>query len=106
MTMSPQPLSVVGCPLSLHGVAGTRQLTTDNGRLAGPVQNFPYVPALALRERAGLLDDHAIADVDVRLLAVGEELVGPLDVLLIHPVLDEVLDRDDHGLLHLVRDHH
>jgi hypothetical protein len=36
---------------------------------------------------------------------VGEELVRPLDVLLVHVVADEVLDGDDDGLLHLVRDH-
>src|SRR4028118_1131417 len=99
MTLSPQPLSVVGCPLSLHGASDNRQMTTDNGRLAGPVEDFANVPALPLRERARLLDDHAIADVDVRLFAVREELVRPLDVLLIHAVLDEVFHRDNHSLL-------
>src|SRR4029079_13912745 len=47
--------------------------------------------------------EHAVADVDARLLRVREELARALDVLLIHPVLDQVLDRDDHGLHHLVR---
>ena len=36
-------------------------------------------------------------------LGVREELARPLDVLLIHPVLDEVLHGHDDGLLHLVR---
>ena len=69
-------------------------------------RHFAHVPALPLRERTGLLDHHAVADVDVGVLGVREELARAPDVLLIHPVLDEVLDRHHDGLLHLVRDHH
>src|SRR6185295_16884736 len=92
----------LSCQLPVAGgqyPTGDWQRTTGNGSLARLVQDFADVPPLPLGERAGLLDDHAIADVDVRLLAVSEELARPLDVLLVHPVFDEILHGDHDGLL-------
>src|SRR6266545_4396982 len=84
-----------------------RNLETSKPRnpyLACLLQDLAHAPALALRQRPRLLDDHPVADVDAGVLRVREELAGALDVLQIHGVPEHVLDRHDDGLLHLVRD--
>src|SRR5262249_50905954 len=90
-----------GCfhpPGTRHAVRGTISLARRF------FDDLFHVPPLPLRERAGLLDDHPIADTDVRTLVVREELARPPDVLLIAGVLGQVLDPDHDGLVHLVRD--
>src|SRR6266545_5419448 len=61
-------------------------------------------PALGRRQRPGLHQQHPVTDAARVLLVVRVQLVGAADDLAVQGVLDPVLDRDHHGLVHLVAD--
>src|SRR5690606_1143827 len=78
---------------------------TDYGVLLGLLENLDHAPPLGGRQRAGLHDQHPVADAAVVLLVVRLQLgIAPQD-LAVEGVLDAVLDGDHDGLVHLVADH-
>src|SRR5829696_4312141 len=74
----------------------------DPDRLLGLLEDLDDAPALRRGERAGLHDEHAVADTGGVLLVVGLDLAGTADDLAVERVLDAVLDLDHDGLVHLV----
>src|SRR5829696_6590192 len=74
----------------------------DPDRLLGLLEDLDDAPALRRGERAGLHDEHAVADTGGVLLVVGLDLAGAADDLAVERVLDAVLDLDHDGLVHLV----
>src|SRR5688572_28009060 len=91
-------------PLSARPAGGAR----DDGflDLLRLLDHASDHPALAGAHRPGLDDRHAIADLDVVVLVVREELRGPPLRLAVELVTGLPLDRDGHRLLHLVADDH
>src|SRR6478672_2772468 len=93
------------------GTRAWRNSVSDLGRaprgvvLLGLLEDLDDAPALRGRQRAGLLDPHAVADAALVLLVVGLQLARAAEDLAVERVLDPVLDGDDDGLLHLVADH-
>src|SRR3954447_9415010 len=73
--------------------------------LLGLLEDLDDPPALGGRQRAGLLDPHAVADAALVDVVVGLELAGAAEHLAVEGVLDAVLDGHDHRLVHLVADH-
>src|SRR5215212_3579247 len=71
----------------------------------GALQDLAHDPVLRPRQRPRLLDAHHVADPALVALVVRGELAGPLHRLLVERVRAGVLDRDDHGLVHLVAHH-
>src|SRR5512135_90354 len=67
--------------------------------------DLPQPPTLQLRQRPGLLDPHAVADLRGVLLVVRVEAARALDRARVLRVLHPPLDLDDDRLVHLVRDH-
>src|SRR4051812_33509775 len=57
---------------------------------AGPLEDFDEAPALQLRQRPGLLDANAVADVEVVLLVVDVQLLGALQRLPVQRMADAV----------------
>src|SRR3954471_14802904 len=72
--------------------------------LLGLLEDLDDAPALGGRQRAGLHQEHPVADAALVVLVVGLVLAGPAKDLAVHGVLDAVLDRHDDGLVHLVGD--
>src|SRR3954469_871337 len=68
--------------------------------LPRPFQHLHEAPALELRQRAGLLDPHAVADLAVVGLVVGVELLGPHHRLLVERMGLAGGHGDDGGLVH------
>src|SRR6478609_7908662 len=93
------------------GTRAWRNSVSDLGRaprgvvLLGLLEDLDDAPALRGRQRAGLLDPHAVADAALVLLVVGLQLARATQHLAVERVLHPVLDGDDDGLLHLVADH-
>src|SRR3954447_20600244 len=75
------------------------------GGLLGLLDDLDDAPALGGGQRAGLHDPDPVAHATLVLLVVRLELAGAAQDLAVQPVLDAVLDGDDHGLVHLVADH-
>src|ERR1700759_3291595 len=69
------------------------------------LDDLHHAPALGRAERAGLHQQHTVADATLVGLVVGLEPGRPAQDLAVERVLDPVLDGDDHGLVHLVADH-
>src|ERR1700724_3706103 len=61
-------------------------------------------PRFTARHRPARLDRHGIAFLALVALVVREQLRGAADVLPVHGMLDQALDRDRGGLVHLVAD--
>src|SRR5260370_12529540 len=61
-------------------------------------------PRLAARHRPARLDRHGIAFLALVTLVMGEQFRGAADVLPVHGMLDQTLDGDGDGLVHLVAD--
>src|SRR3954451_13240280 len=72
--------------------------------LLGLLEDLDDAPTLGGRQRAGLHEEHAVADAALVVLVVRLVLAGPTKDLAVHGVLDAVLDRHDDGLVHLVGD--
>src|ERR1700710_1089304 len=68
------------------------------------LDDLHHAPALGSAERAGLHQQHAVADATLVGLVVRLEPGRAPQHLAVERVLDAVLDRDDHGLVHLVAD--
>src|SRR6476660_3055527 len=77
-----------------------------NSYLLGTLEDGHQTPALGGRQRAGLGEQNAVADAGGPVLVVRLDLGGPADDLRVARVLHPVLELDDDGLLHLVRDDH
>src|ERR671918_718918 len=67
----------------------------------GPLDHFDHPPPLEGGERAGLLDPHPVALLQVVHLVVGVELRGALQRLLVPGVPDPLHHGHDDGLVHL-----
>src|SRR5690606_16718117 len=68
------------------------------------LEDLDQAPALGGALRAGLVDEHEIADAGGVLLVVGLHLRRTAHDLAVERVLHAVLDLDDDGLIHLVAD--
>src|SRR4029077_19266810 len=77
----------------------------DHGLSLRLRQDLAEAPPLQLRERTGLLDPHAVADLRDARFVVRVEAARPLDRPVVARLLNTALDLDDDGLRHLVRDH-
>src|SRR4051795_9471572 len=72
--------------------------------LLGLLEDLDDAPALGGGQRAGLHEEHAVADAALVVLVVRLVLAGPAKDLAVHGVLDAILDGHDDGLVHLVAD--
>src|SRR5690349_164662 len=68
------------------------------------LDDLHHAPALGRAERAGLHQEHTVADAALVGLVMGLEARRAAQHLAVERVLDAVLDGDDHGLVHLVAD--
>src|SRR3954471_6683734 len=68
------------------------------------LDDLHHAPALGRAERAGLHQEHTVADSTGVGLVVCLEPGGTTQHLAVERVLDAVLDRDHDGLVHLVAD--
>src|SRR5689334_9070863 len=66
---------------------------------------FEHHPALALADRAALLDPHPVTDLVLVGFVVRRELARALDDLLVDRVHDAAFDQDNDRLVHLVAHH-
>src|SRR4051795_601507 len=73
--------------------------------LLGLLEDLHDAPALGGRQRTGLHDLDPVADAALVLLVVRLELARAPHDLAVERVLDPVLDKDNHGLVHLVAHH-
>ena len=67
---------------------------------SGPLQDLDQAPALQLRQRPGLLDAHAVADLEVVRSRRGRTASWPLHRLAVQRMADAVDHRDHRGLVH------
>src|SRR3954447_12198365 len=95
-------ISVSPCRPGSHGVSLGERVV--RGPLLGALEDLDDPPALGRRQRAGLHDQHPVADAALVLLVVGLQLGRTPHDLAVERVLDAVLDGDDDGLVHLVAD--
>jgi len=70
--------------------------------MVGPADNFQQAPGLVFADRSRLGNPNDIPDVCFTLSVVGLELMGSPHALFVKRVFDQILDRDDDGLLHFV----
>src|SRR5262249_49384294 len=76
-----------------------------SGQSLGPFEDLHDPPPLGGGQRAGLHQQHPVADAARVLLVVRLQLAGSPHHLAVQRMLHLVLDRDDNGLVHLVADH-
>jgi hypothetical protein len=66
--------------------------------------DLQQTPGFLFAERTRLADPHDVPNLSFVALIVGLEFVSPMHSLLVKRMLDEVLNSDDYGFLHLVAD--
>src|SRR5699024_8235983 len=71
-------------------------------RLLGSFNHFDHFPGLGPGNRPGLLDAHGIAFIATVVGIVGMNLARTTHVLAVERVLDQPLEADRDGLVHLV----
>src|SRR3954462_12121160 len=79
--------------------------STPDYLLLGLLEDLHDAPALGRGQRAGLHQPDPVADSAGVVLVVRLVPRRTADDLAVQRVLDAVLDRDDHRLVHLVADH-